>query len=105
MPLCPSPAQADTANKRLAVWHTGCNSKGMAHTIYFETREYEMAHGKSPRGTGNWGFSPYRTDEQRFARPENIFWHNGTYAEGKKAAKARAKTGVWGDVYDIYVCS
>ncbi len=50
----------------------------------FETRHYEMAHGKAPRGRGMWAF------ELRNGRTvvAPMFWHNGTYGEAKRAARA-----------------
>lgn len=48
----------------------------------FNTRQYELSHCKQPRGTGQWAFATTPT-----AEPEHLFWHNGTYAEAKRAAR------------------
>lgn len=51
----------------------------------FQTRDYEMAHGKKPRGGGNWAFSTVRHPGSQ----EQIFWirQTKTFAEAKKAAR------------------
>lgn len=46
--------------------------------IEFSTREYEMAHGKQPRGYGQWAF--FLDDD-----PEP-FWALGSFAKAKKMA-------------------
>jgi hypothetical protein len=55
-------------------------------TVYVNTREYEFAHGKRPRGEGGWAF---------FFNPRaevgTACWFTGTYAEARKAAVAEAK--------------
>jgi len=46
------------------------------------TGEYEMDHGARPRGRGNWAF---RAEDDREGK--NLFWFNGLYGEGVKAAR------------------
>lgn len=56
--------------------------------IDFNTRDYELSHGKSPRGRGSWAFFFDRSMQVGTA-----FWTPGstTYAEAKKLARAEAK--------------
>jgi hypothetical protein len=59
-------------------------------TVRFETRYFESAHGKKPRGFGSWAFA----EEHKAARASgaDIFWaHGATYAEAKKRATAHFK--------------
>jgi hypothetical protein len=51
--------------------------------IEFSTIEFRIAHGKEPRGRGSWAFALTRNPQ-----PEEIVWHNGTYAEAKSFARA-----------------
>lgn len=48
-----------------------------------ETREYEFAHGKKPRGFGNWAFI---FDGQR----ETPFFQLGKYSDACRMARAYA---------------
>jgi hypothetical protein len=70
--------------------------------VNINAREYEAAHGKAPRGRGNWAFCP-----TRHVNADNyldfVFWvHGRTYAEAKRVAMAHfAPLGVW----DVTVCS
>lgn len=51
-----------------------------------ETRQYELAHGKMPRGRGSWAFFfDGRTNV------DDAFWHNGLYREACQMAKAYAR--------------
>ena len=53
-----------------------------------ETRQFEFAHGKKPRGVGQWAFrfnGPNSNASTEFA-PGTL-----SYAEGKKWARLRAK--------------
>jgi hypothetical protein len=51
-----------------------------APAVEVRTTLYEFAHGKKPRGEGQWAFKiGYRT-----------FWSQGTYAQAKRAAQAEA---------------
>ena len=53
--------------------------------IQVNTRQYELAHGKKPRGYGNWAFFfDGRTEI------EEAFWHNGKFSEASKMAVAYA---------------
>jgi len=59
---------------------------------YFETIRYEAAHGKKPRGTGNWAFCPndtYAADNYL----DHVVWASGTYSEAK-ATVSRQYPGV-----------
>lgn len=49
----------------------------------FNTTRYEADYGRKPRGFGHWAFALANDPE-----PNAIFWHAGTYAEAKKAARA-----------------
>lgn len=46
----------------------------------FSTSDYQFAHGKHPRGRGNWAFSLMRNGG-------DLFWFNGSYADAKIAAR------------------
>lgn len=54
----------------------------------FSTREFEFSHGKKPRGTGTWAFA---TVAAPAPGSPAIFWHNGSFAEAKKAAREHFK--------------
>jgi len=63
------------------------------------TAEYEMAHGRMPRGYGSWAFAFRRREHDINA----YFWVNGvTYREAKKAAITEA---IRRGVYEVYVGS
>lgn len=51
----------------------------------FSTSQFRAAHGKQPRGQGNWAFI-----DRQYADAENylafVFWYNGMYRDAKKAA-------------------
>ena len=70
--------------------------------VEFNTREYEMSHGKVPRGRGGWAFS-----ESRNPQPEQILWSssNSTLAEAKKEVKARlaAMTPLVSEFVQLYI--
>jgi hypothetical protein len=52
---------------------------------HIETRQYEFAHGRKPRGTGHWAFHPnFGVDS---CSPE-IFWFAGSWGDAKRAAAA-----------------
>ena len=55
--------------------------------INVSTRQFEIAHGRKPRGTGNWAFN--LLDDQ--GRTVATVWHNGTFTDAKKEAVARAR--------------
>ena len=57
------------------------------HSVEFDTREFEYAHGKMPRGRGGWGFIAHEKSK-RDDYFDHIFWFNGLYADAKKAARA-----------------
>lgn len=48
----------------------------------FNTTGYEFARGMKPRGTGSWAFS-----SKRVPTLSELFWHTGTFAEAKEAAR------------------
>ena len=54
--------------------------------ITVNTRNYQIAHGKSPRGFGQWGF--YMGEEKHDSIP--IFF-TGNYADAKKQAVKYAR--------------
>lgn len=60
-------------------------------TAEFHTTQYELAHGRKPRGFGQWAFQP------RGKRGlDGIEWANGTYAQAKaKVAAARPEIEHW----------
>jgi hypothetical protein len=60
-----------------------------------ETREYVIAHGRAPRGYGNWAFTMRLANGERAAghRSEGptgwhdgIYWVHGNYGDAKRAA-------------------
>ena len=55
-------------------------------TISFNTFEFEMAHGKRPRGDGGWAFFFHHT-----RCIEEVVFYQGKYSEAKKQATAEAK--------------
>jgi len=60
-----------------------CGEKRMKIvTLAFSTTEYELSHGKKPRGFGCWAFALARNP-----RIDSIFYYTGTLAEAKAAAK------------------
>lgn len=69
--------------------------------VHFSTREYLSAHGKAPRGRGQWAFCPAnRYDSSNYL--DFVKWFGSSYAEAKRdAAKAFAAAGVM----EVVVCS
>lgn len=67
-------------------------------TIEINTVQFEMSHGKRPRGIGYWAFALSRHPNQ-----EDIYWYTGSYSAAKKAAvdffTKKSTTGVVGTVY------
>ena len=58
----------------------------------FDTTDYQLTYGHSPRGRGSWAFAP--ADAGRVIPAlDNIAWESGTYTEAK-AAVARRFPGV-----------
>lgn len=54
--------------------------------LEIETTQYELSHGKMPRGRGGWAFFfDGKTDI------DDAFSHNGTYREACKMARAYAR--------------
>lgn len=53
--------------------------------VRFDTTAFQLSHGwgKNPRGTGMWGFGPSAN-----CSLDQVFWHNGSFADAKKAAAA-----------------
>lgn len=65
----------------------------MATPIQFDTTDYQFAHGKAPRGSGQWAFT-FVVDGMiptRQGEPE-ICWHTGSFADAKRSARAYALT-------------
>lgn len=59
-------------------------------TVLFDTRDFELAHGKRPRGFGSWAFS----FDGRFVgvADPRVLWTSGmTFAQARKLARAEAK--------------
>lgn len=50
----------------------------------FNTTDYELSHGHSPRGRGLWAFSLHRNPE-----PDQVFWARRTYQQGGTFAQAK----------------
>ncbi len=50
--------------------------------IRVNTERFFWAHGKQPKGNGNWFFS--------IGNNETEFWFHGTYGNAKAAAKKEA---------------
>jgi hypothetical protein len=65
----------------------------MKMTVYVDTREFEVAHGRKPRGRGGWAFF------FEYGQTGEAFWANGTYAEARRAAVAEAKRRGATDVF------
>ena len=57
------------------------------HRVHVDTREYEMAHGKKPRGTGLWWF--HLVDGH--GEPVLDVQYTGTYTEARKWAVGAAE--------------
>jgi hypothetical protein len=53
-------------------------------SIEISTTEYEFAHGKKPRGSGQWAFF--------FDRNPEPMWFTGSFAQAKTFATAWAVT-------------
>lgn len=68
-------------------------------TVVFETRSYEFAHGRAPKGYGSWAFDAGQGPE---------FMPASTYADAKKAfvALLRGRLSVTSPtVVSVEVCS
>lgn len=55
--------------------------------VIVETIAYECSHGKKPRGTGTWAFSPDRNPKDFSS--DSVYFTTGSYGEAKKAAQCR----------------
>lgn len=57
----------------------------------FITTEYEWAHGKKPRGTGNWAFVPadYIWPNKNTIPFDAIAWAWGSYSDAKREVTKR----------------
>lgn len=60
--------------------------------IELETREYQFAHGKKPRGTGLWAFKILNTYPSATFKLDGLFWFNGTLSEAKLDLKKKIAT-------------
>lgn len=58
--------------------------------IYFDTREYERAHGHTPRGRGSWAF--FFGGTSKYAEAAWFTPGSTTYGEAKRLARAEAKS-------------
>ena len=52
----------------------------------FDTTEYQLSHGRQPRGYANWALVPADYDYRDDPPADGIFWHYGFYADAKKEA-------------------
>jgi len=51
--------------------------------IYTNTRQYELAHGRTPRGVGSWAFE---------ILPGEVMWaHRSRYREARQVALHKAQ--------------
>jgi hypothetical protein len=53
--------------------------------ITVSTSKYQFSHGKQPRGRGSWAFF-----FDGHTAIDDALWHNGTYGEAIKMARAYA---------------
>lgn len=58
----------------------------LEETISVSDDHYRGAHGKKPSGSGNWMFSKHKSHDFSKHPKEDVFQHNGTYSNAKKAA-------------------
>lgn len=57
---------------------------------HFVTTEFEMSHGRTPRGYGSWGFAPYEYVNHQHEIPwDQIVWSKGTYTDAKRDVAKR----------------
>jgi len=61
-------------------------------SVRINTDHYVASHGKSPRGSGMWGFCP-EEDFRKDSYIASVVWFTGTYSNGVKSALAYFKTG------------
>ncbi len=54
----------------------------------FDTKQFQLSHGKAPRGQGHWVFFTTRSCEWGEGA---TFEHRGGFAEAKRAAAAWAR--------------
>jgi hypothetical protein len=65
-------------------------------TPLFNTRDYEFAHGKKPRGDGWWAFVPADYVWKGDMPSDGIAWVGGTFSEAKReVAKRHPAIDVW----------
>lgn len=50
----------------------------------FDTFEFELSHGRSPRGRGSWAFAPFHL---RKSLDATVFSPSMTYTEAKRWAR------------------
>lgn len=55
--------------------------------VYISYTSFIAAHGKPPRGHGHWAFHIGRDTHSL----DNVFWHQGSFSEAKRAAVREAK--------------
>lgn len=61
----------------------------------FQTDDYVNAHGKNPKGSGNWAFRISGTDGHgSWTTIDRCFFANGTLTAAKRAAKQRGTNEV-----------
>lgn len=66
----------------------------MITEVHINTRSFEFAHGKKPRGVGSWAFGTHPRQDI-----DKLFWHNGPYSDAVKAAKEHAKKHGHGEMH------
>jgi hypothetical protein len=77
-------------------------SKPAPLRIIFDSREFELSHGRAPRGRGSWAFSQYRRPDPL---SKDVHFSPGgmTLAEARKWFVARLRAiGVEGE-HVIYI--
>lgn len=58
--------------------------------IEVSTSNYEFSHGKKPKGSGGWMFSPHKNPDMK-TQKDDVFSTHGSYTDAKKKAAAWAK--------------
>lgn len=77
-------------------------SKRTPLRIFFDPSEFELSHGRAPRGRGSWAFSPYRRPDPL---SKDIHFSPGgmTLAEARRWLVARLREmGIEGE-HVIYI--
>lgn len=84
-PVFHSQEEQDAAELKLEIEIAADKARRKKGTLpEVEACDYEIAHGKPPRGQGYWAFAKQRTTP---GINNPIFWINAPYSEAKKAAR------------------